>query len=130
MILSKDLETLNAIEKITIETLDGQQLDEAARNVSVIINQLDERINEVSSAANFENLVLVEAVELLRENVREQNSKIINFKNSLKEHDVPVPRPLFCIAQSLESSREELSSINNIKHPLFVSGKVKVTTNA
>lgn len=130
VILSKDLETLNAIEKITIETLDGQQLDEAARNVSVIINQLDERINEVSSAANFENLVLVEAVELLRENVREQNSKIINFKNSLKEHDVPVPRPLFCIAQSLESSREELSSINNIKHPLFVSGKVKVTTNA
>jgi len=130
VMLSKDLETLNAVEKITIETLDGQQLDEMARNVSVIINQLDERVNEVSSAANFESLVLVESVELLRENVREQSSKILNFKNSLKEHDVPVPRPLFCIAQSLERCREELSSVNNIKHPLFVSGKVKVTTNA
>lgn len=127
VLLSKDLKELNNIDEVSIETINGKSLDKMVKNIVVINAQLDDRVDDVSKEASFDSLALVDAVESLRENVREQDAKIIKFKHSLVEHDVPISRPIFCISQSLEADITQLNSLNIIKHPLFVRGKVQVT---
>lgn len=126
VLLSQEVELLNTVEKLSVDDINNQSLDQMFENITVIQNQLNNRLSDVTQSAIFESMALVNAVESLRKNVNEQEIKLTELKQSLVEYEVPIARPLVCIAQSLGVSTSALSSLNNIKHPLFVNGSVTV----
>jgi len=126
ILLNVEMGVLSVIEEVDVSTIAEQSLTEMIENITIIQNQLNDRINEVTKAATFESLALVEAVESLRTDVSAQAAKLIQFQQSLSETQIPKSMPLLCIAQSLETDITVLNSLNTIKHPLFVSGLLRV----
>tara|TARA_R110001583_G_scaffold15059_2_gene62448 strand:+ start:13677 stop:14864 length:1188 start_codon:yes stop_codon:yes gene_type:complete len=126
ILFSVEMDALSIVEEVDASVVVEQSLTEMIGNISFIQNQLDDRINEVTKAATFESLALCEAVESLRTNVNQQVAKLIEFKESLYQYDVPRTMPLVCLAQRLETNTSALNSVNKIKHPLFVSGELQV----
>jgi prophage DNA circulation protein len=124
--LSDDLSLLSHTENIDIFTFEMQSLNKMQQNISVIQDQLSDRVNEVTSASTYESLALVDAVEALRENVNNQANKLKQYQQTLREIRVVSTRPLLCIAQSNECSCDELTRLNSIAHPLFVTGILQV----
>lgn len=126
ILFNVEMDSLSIVDEVNTSVIGDQSLTEMVENISFIQGQLDDRVNEVTKAATFESLALVDAVEALRTNVNQQAAKLIEYKESLYQYDVPQSMPLLCLAQSLETSATALNSVNKIKHPLFVSGELQV----
>lgn len=124
--LSEDLNQLSHLDDVDVSTFSTKSLNKVQQNIAVIQSLLSDRVDDVSKAATFESLVLVDTVEALRENVNEQANKLTQYKQALSVVEVISARPLLCIAQSNECSGEALSRLNSIKHPLFVIGSLQV----
>jgi prophage DNA circulation protein len=126
VLLSEELALLSTTEQPTMALFVGHSIDNIARNINAIRTLIEERIEEVTQSADYESLALVESINALHESVINQGQKIARLMLSIKRIEVNKNRPLLCIAQSNEQSRAEISALNSIPHPLFVSGLLRV----
>lgn len=126
VLLSDELALLTADDAPQLTTFGETSIDQVSRDINAISTLLEERINEVTKSADYESLALVEALTALRESVINQHNKIDKLLQSVKRIEVVHNRPLLCIAQSSECMASELSTLNPIAHPLFVSGTLQV----
>jgi methyl-accepting chemotaxis protein len=126
VLLSEELTLLSTTEQPTMALFIGQSIDTIALNINAISALIEARIQEVTQSADYESLALVESINALHESVINQGQKIASLMLSIKRIEVIKPRPLLCIAQSSEQSRAEISALNSIPHPLFVSGLLRV----
>jgi prophage DNA circulation protein len=126
VLLSDELELLSHVESVDITMFSTYPLSKMQQNIRIIQRHLNDRVNEVCKDATYESLGLVDAVEALRENVNNQANKLKRYQQTLKEIEVVSTRPLLCIAQSNECSGDELTRLNSIAHPLFVTGILQV----
>jgi prophage DNA circulation protein len=126
VLISEELALLSTTEQPTMALFVGHSIDNIARNINAIRTLIEERIEEVTQSADYESLALVESINALHESVINQGQKIAQLLQTIKRIEVIKPRPLLCIAQSNAQSRAEISALNSIPHPLFVSGLLRV----
>ncbi|WP_028864305.1 DNA circularization N-terminal domain-containing protein [Psychromonas aquimarina] len=134
VLLSEELDLLDKEEVLSFDTFTDSavenavdnSIDKAAVSIKVISKLIDDRLQEVTQSADYESLLLVESLDALRESVIKQSNKINTLLQSVNRTEVFSKRPLLCIAQSKQCRSTELSALNAIKHPLFVSGLLRV----
>lgn len=126
VLLSEELVLLSTTEQPTMAMFIGHSIDNIALNINAISALIEERIQEVTQSADYESLALVESMNALHESVINQGQKIARLLQTIKRIEVIKPWPLLCIAQSNEQSIADISALNSIPHPLFVSGLLRV----
>ncbi len=107
-------------------TLINNSLNNASDNINLLIEHLDNLVNDATRTATYESLALSEAINVLREFVVNQYNKVSQYCQRSKTITLLKPCPLLSISQSQECDSMQLSALNSIVHPLFVSGEVRL----
>ena len=126
VLLSNELALVAGDESLELATFADSSVNDVASDIDVISGLLDDRLDEVTQAADYESLELVEAITALRESVIAQRNKITTLIESVGEVNVYRDLPLLAIAQNQECTISEIASLNVIAHPLFVNGLLRV----
>lgn len=106
--------------------LNGKNLDKAQLSISNVQKSLNDRYMESSASADYDTWELVNALSDLKQQVQNQSSKISGYQSQLKDDVVYSPTPALSLAYENNVSLNDFTSINNVQHPLFVQGDIKV----
>lgn len=105
------------------------KIETSINEVAGLIEKLNQRLDEATESAEFDSLELLDAIQELIVQVSSQVTAINEIKKNCKTTKLASPTPLLAFAQEQDAEPQSIESMNDISHPLFMSGETRYIPN-
>lgn len=123
--VSKDLVKLEKEDRFDV-TSTNKQPDIIKSDLSALIENLDERIDEVTQVSTAESIELFDSLLALKSNVQTQYDKVDKGTAAHRIMQQPHFMPALAIAHDQYTNDQIITAINALQHPLFMRGDIAV----